>query len=99
MRTVVACCVWMLVPLVAGAAASDQETKSPAKSPVDWQVGPGVAALKSAAEVKLPKGYRFANATDTQRMLKSAGEPVSGAEMGMILPEEGAWSVFFEWPR
>lgn len=82
----------VLLPGLTFAADSEKAAK-----PVPgWQVGPGVASLKTAAEVKLPKGYRFANAEDTQRMLKSAGEPVSGAEMGMIVPEEGAWSVFFE---
>jgi uncharacterized membrane-anchored protein len=66
------------------------------KSPINWQEGPGVAVLKNSAEVKLPKGYKFANAADTQKMLKAAGEPTSGQEMGMIVPTEGEWSVFFE---
>jgi len=66
------------------------------KSSINWQEGPGVAALKTAAEVELPKGYKFANAADTQKMLKAAGEPSSGQEMGMIVPTEGEWSVFFE---
>jgi uncharacterized membrane-anchored protein len=66
------------------------------KASINWQEGPGVAVLKNAAEVKLPKGYKFANAADTQKMLKAAGEPSSGQEMGMIVPTEGEWSVFFE---
>ena len=66
------------------------------KSPINWQEGPGVAVLKNAAEIKLPKGYKFANSEDTQKMLKASGEPVSGEEMGMIIPEEGGWSVFFD---
>src|ERR1043166_1170305 len=85
--TLVVC--WLAV---APAFAAEQEGKSSVK----WQLGPGVATLKSTAEVKLPDGYKFANASDTQRLLKSAGEPVSGREMGMIVPGEGHWSVFFE---
>jgi uncharacterized membrane-anchored protein len=52
--------------------------------------------LKNAAEIKLPNGYKFAGAADTQKMLKASGEPVSGEEMGMIVPAEGNWSVFFD---
>jgi uncharacterized membrane-anchored protein len=66
------------------------------KSSITWQIGPGVAPLQNAAEIKLPKGYRFAGAADTQRMLKASGEPVSGQEMGMIAPDEGDWRVFFD---
>jgi uncharacterized membrane-anchored protein len=76
--------------LSVGAAAQE------GKSAIKWQEGPGVAVLKNSAEVKLPKGYKFANAADTQKVLKAAGEPTSGREMGMIVPTEGEWSVFFE---
>jgi uncharacterized membrane-anchored protein len=83
----------LFLSLLAGpVAAAEKEGKSSA----NWQVGPGVAPLKNSAEIKLPKGYKFAGAADTQRMLRAAGEPVSGEEMGMILPEQGDWSVFFE---
>ena len=78
-------------------AGSVQAAEQQAKSAVNWQLGPGVATLKNTAEIKLPKGYKFVNAGDTQRMLKQAGEPVSGQEMGMIEPGEGDWSVFFEY--
>src|SRR5688572_23210130 len=84
-----------LLASLLGFAPADAAEKE-GKSSINWQVGPTVAPLKNAAEIKLPKGYKFANAADTQRMLKAAGEPVSGEEMGMIVPEEGEWSVFFE---
>ena len=84
-----------LLALLLGYARVDAAEKE-GKSSINWQVGPAVAPLKNAAEIKLPKGYKFANAADTQRMLRAAGEPVSGEEMGMIVPEEGEWSVIFE---
>ena len=93
-RTIAALTALLLCLLALHAAPGADQ--GPGKSPVNWQLGPGVATLKNAAEVKLPKGYRFANGSDTQRMLKAAGEPVSGQEMGMIVPSEGDWSVFFE---
>jgi len=63
---------------------------------INWVLGPGKAELKGTAEIVLPKGYRFANGADTQRLLKAAGEPTSGHEMGMLTPAEGKWTVFFE---
>jgi uncharacterized membrane-anchored protein len=81
------CC---LAPAGFGAA------EKPKESPINWMHGPGNADLKNTAEITLPAGYRFANAADTQRLLKAAGEPVSGQELGMLVPEEGKWSVFFE---
>jgi uncharacterized membrane-anchored protein len=85
----------ILAAILSSALPADAAEKNE-KSSINWQVGPGVANLQSAAEVKLPKGFKFANASDTRRMLEAAGEPTSGEEMGMILPEEGGWSVFFE---
>ncbi len=86
--TAALCCGWLAGT---GWAAAEK-----ARDPVNWVRGPAKADLKSAAELTLPEGYRFANAADTQRLLKAAGEPVSGHEMGMIVPEQGRWSVFFE---
>jgi uncharacterized membrane-anchored protein len=62
---------------------------------IQWQEGPGVAILEQSAEIKLPAGYRFADAVQTRRIKEAIGEPVSGEEMGMLIPKEGHWSVFF----
>ncbi len=72
-------------------AAADR----PRRAEIDWQQGPGKADLKGTAEIALPAGYRFANAADTQKLLKSLGEPVSGRELGLLVPDQGQWSVFF----
>ena len=62
---------------------------------VQWQIGPTVSSLQRAAEIKVPQGYRFADAAETRRIKKAIGEPVSGREMGMMVPDLGEWSVFF----
>lgn len=67
-----------------------------AKDIVKWQDGPGVANLKNTAEVKFPEGFRFANGDDTRRLLRAAGEPTSGQELGMLQSKEREWSVFFD---
>ena len=77
---------------VTGVSAAEK----PQKESINWQNGPGVAQLKQTAEIKLPAGYKFADGEITQRLLKAAGEPTSGREMGMMMPEEGEWTVFFE---
>ena len=73
-------------------AAEAEKTKDGVK----WQDGPGTASLKNAAEIKFPTGFRFANGEDTRRLLRAAGEPTSGQEMGMLQNKEGEWSVFFD---
>lgn len=49
-----------------------------------WQVGPGEAKLGDQAVLKLPKGYRFLGAQETQRLLKQMGNFPSGSELGLI---------------
>jgi len=82
--------------LLAGAASPGAEKADGSPTAINWQTGPGVANLKQTAEIKLPSGYRFADGKETQRLFKAGGEPVSGHEMGMLLPERGGWSVVFE---
>ena len=82
--------------LLTGATSPGAEKAGGSQTAINWQTGPGVANLKQTAEIKLPSGYRFADGKETQRLFKAAGEPVSGREMGMLLPEQGSWSVVFE---
>ena len=51
---------------------------------LSWQVGPGEAKLGDQAVLKLPKGYRFLGAQETQRLLKQMGNFPSGSELGLI---------------
>ena len=82
--------------LLTGATSPGAEKADGSQTAINWQTGPGVANFKQTAEIKLPSGYRFADGKETQRLFKAAGEPVSGREMGMLLPEKGSWSVVFE---
>lgn len=79
--------------LAASTVPAADKDRAPA---IKWVTGPSKADLKGTAEVNVPAGFRFANAQDTQRLLRSAGEPVSGREMGMMTHEKDRWSVFFE---
>ncbi|MCI1277817.1 MAG: DUF2167 domain-containing protein [Nitrospira sp.] len=78
MVMVLALCAWTL-PVLA-------DEPKPAALP--WQVGPGEAKLGDQALLKLPKGYRFLGAQETQRLLKQMGNFPSGSELGLITATE-----------
>lgn len=71
---VLAVCAWSL------SALADE----PKPAALPWQVGPGEAKLGDQALLKLPKGYRFLGAQETQRLLKQMGNFPSGSELGLI---------------
>ena len=82
--------VTLLYSAVPVAAAEAEKEKIP------WQEGPGTAKLESTAVLKLPTGYKFADGNITRRLLKAWGEPISGEELGLVRPDEGKWSVYFD---
>lgn len=63
---------------------------------VKWVSGPGVAEMESTATLKIPADYRFAGKADTQKILKAGGNPISGRELGLLLPDHEKWFVVFE---
>ena len=75
---VLALCAWI------SPALADE----PSPQTLPWQVGPGEAKLGDQALLKLPNGYRFLGAQDTQRLLKQMGNFPSGSELGLITPTD-----------
>ena len=59
-----------------------------------WQVGPTEAKLGDQARLKVPQGYRFLGALETQRLLKQMGNFPSGSELGLITSAAGAEQWF-----
>lgn len=72
----VALCAWTLPGMA-------QEPESQPKA-LPWQLGPTEAKLGDQALLKLPKGYRFLGAQDTQLLLTQMGNFPSGSELGLI---------------
>jgi uncharacterized membrane-anchored protein len=70
----VAVCAW---PLPTRA----DEPKPPA---LPWVAGPIEAKLGDQAMLKLPQGYQFLGAQETQALLKRMGNIPSGSELGLI---------------
>ncbi len=58
--------------------------EEPSQQSLPWQVGPTEAKLGDQARLKVPQGYRFLGAQETQLLLKQMGNFPSGSELGLI---------------
>ncbi len=58
--------------------------------------GPTRVKLKDIGQIEVPEGYIFMDGKTLQSLMKKAGEPTSGAEMGLLRPTNHSWSVIFE---
>lgn len=58
--------------------------------------GPATARLEGYAEVKVPAGFIFLDGAQTRAMMRRAGEPVSGNELGFLTPTNSHWAVYFQ---
>jgi uncharacterized membrane-anchored protein len=84
----VSCTVFSLSPLHA--------QTSDAKRKLGLIHGPARASLKEVAQVEVPEGYVFIDGNGLRALLKKAGEPTSGNELGLLRPTNHSWSVIFE---
>jgi len=58
--------------------------------------GPTNAWLGDVAEIGVPGGFVFYDGKTTRALMKKVGEPVSGRELGLLMPTNRQWSVIFE---
>jgi uncharacterized membrane-anchored protein len=72
------------------------QTSDAAKRKFGLIEGPGQAKLKDVAQVEVPEGYIFMDGNGLRALLKKAGEPTSGNELGLLRPTNHGWSVIFE---
>jgi uncharacterized membrane-anchored protein len=78
------------------ATSAQDATQEPA---INWQVGPGMGQLGEHAQIRIPEGFRFTGRDGVRTFMELTQNPVSGSELGVILPPEGAddsWFVVFE---
>ncbi|HKY34216.1 MAG TPA: DUF2167 domain-containing protein [Candidatus Polarisedimenticolia bacterium] len=96
---------WSFAFLAAAGVAAALLTALPASAqeepdPINWQPGPMTADLGEIAQIAVPAGYVFADAGEARRLLELMGNPTSGIELGVVMPDtpEGQtpWFVFFE---
>jgi uncharacterized membrane-anchored protein len=83
--------------LTIGAALAIFTAQAQEKIKLNVVHGPAKAQMSSIAAIDIPAGYSFIDGNGTRALMKKAGEPVSGDEMGLIEPtNEEHWSVIFE---
>jgi len=66
---------------------------SPAQVQVVWTTGPADASLGTLADIKIPEGYRFTDATGAGALLARMNNPIPEGLVGIITPESGQWWV------
>ncbi len=95
----------LIVALLPGGALAQQPAGDKPESSADqmpdikWQHGPAAAKLGDLATIQVPRGYRFADAEGTAKLMELMENPVQGNELGLIAPEKGddaGWFVVFE---
>lgn len=78
------------------AHADGQDKTDNAPPKIKWTKGPTTASLKDIAELQVPTGYIFTDAAGTKKLLAAMGNPISDAEMGLLMPTNEGWFVVFE---
>ena len=61
-----------------------------------WTRGPAKGDLGTIGQINIPEGYMLADAKNTQKLLESAGNPISGSELALLTPTNVTWTVIFE---
>ena len=64
--------VCVIFALLASTAIAQKSAQTPsAFEETKWQKGPAVVSMSSVAQIRLPKGYIFADAADTKRLMEA----------------------------
>jgi uncharacterized membrane-anchored protein len=73
-----------MVPQVHAQAASEF-------SQIGWEHGPAAARVGNLATMNIPKGFVFTQAAGAKKFLELTENPPSGAELGILAPEDLSW--------
>lgn len=74
----------VLLGLVTGSPVSPSLADEGKPAALPWIMGPTDAKLGDQALLKVPSGYQFLGAQETQHLLKQMGNFPSGSELGLI---------------
>jgi len=61
-----------------------------------WTPGPATVNLGALAEVQIPEGYRFTDATGARILLERLKNPVPNGLAGILMPDSGTWLVVLD---
>ncbi|HLX96514.1 MAG TPA: DUF2167 domain-containing protein [Verrucomicrobiae bacterium] len=70
---------------------------SPNQAQIQWTSGPADASLGALADIKIPKGYHFTDATGASMLLTRMNNPVPTGLVGILAPESGQWWAVLEY--
>ena len=85
---------------ISSPAHAQDASQGQAEKPINWVRGPSnVDVGERIGELKLGEKLVFANKQDTERILKSMGNPTHGSEVGIVTSSVDGenWFVLFEW--
>jgi uncharacterized membrane-anchored protein len=91
---VAACAAWLLVAGQAAPAAQEAEAERFAGRP-GWSKGPHTGSLGAHAQIEVPDGAYFLDASATRAFLQANENIPSGRELGAVLQESGDDQVWF----
>jgi uncharacterized membrane-anchored protein len=60
-------------------------------SRIGWEHGPAAAHVGDLATMNIPKGFVFTQAAGAKKFLELTENPPSGAELGILAPEDLSW--------
>ena len=98
--------IWLLAFPVSGHAQDEAEPPaSEGDAAADeggndlWVEGPATCALGDIAQIQISEGYLFTGGEGTRLLLQAGENPVSGRELGLIMPngDDTNWFVVFEY--
>ena len=97
LRTLAILWLWLIqMVLPSQLCMGDQLSLAPNPEPVDWVSGPAKASLGAFAEIEIPRGYRFADATGARVLLERMKNPVPKNLVGILAPYSGSSWVILE---
>jgi len=66
---------------------------------INWVASPATVDLGAEARMKLDDGFRFANGSDTRKLMAAMGNTVDNTEVGLVTPlaENQTWFLIFEY--
>ncbi len=79
--------------------AAQQEDSEFAKlmQSIPWEQGPCTSKIGNIAEIKVPAGFVFAGAKDTQKLMEAMQNEPHPNQLGLVMSKEQGWFILFEW--
>jgi uncharacterized membrane-anchored protein len=88
----------LILGLTMGSLVAHAEAPEPDASPtpsIPWTAGPSIGDLGTVGQISVPKGYRFTGKAGAQTFSELAHNPITGGELGVLIPSRTDDANFF----